>query len=115
LLVSDHAGTVPADLDRLVQLPGVGCKTAKVVLGEAFGIAAGVTVDTHVRRVARRLGLTRRDDPEQIATELEELVPQDEWIKLSMRLILHGRRVCTARRPSCDRCVLDGVCAKVGV
>jgi endonuclease-3 len=114
-LVTDHGGTVPANLEQLVRLPGVGRKTAKVVLGEAFGVAAGVTVDTHVRRVARRLGLTRQDDPEKIADDLEKVIPQLEWIRFSMRMILHGRRVCAARKPRCESCVLDAVCQKVGV
>ena len=112
---ADHGGVVPADVEQLVRLPGVGRKTAKVVLGEAFGIAAGVTVDTHVRRVARRLGLTRQDDPERIADELERRIPRSEWIRFSMRMILHGRRVCTARKPRCESCVLEAVCSKVGV
>jgi len=115
IVVSEHGGEVPQDLDALVALPGVGRKTAKVVLGEAFGIAAGVTVDTHVRRLARRLGLTRLEDPEKIAAELETLLPQEEWIKFSTRLILHGRRVCRARSPRCDECVLAEVCPKIGV
>ena len=115
ILSSEHGNTVPADIDLLVELPGVGRKTAKVVLGEAFGIAAGVTVDTHVRRVARRLGLTRLDDPEKIAQRLETLVPRDEWIQFSLRMILHGRRACTARGPRCDSCVLEDLCAKAGV
>jgi endonuclease-3 len=115
IVASDHGGDVPKNLDDLVALPGVGRKTAKVVLGEAFGIAAGVTVDTHVRRLARRLGLTRLEDPEKIAAELESLLPQEEWIKYSTRLILHGRRVCSARSPRCEECVLAEVCPKVGV
>jgi endonuclease-3 len=115
IVVSEHDGRVPENLEALVALPGVGRKTAKVVLGEGFGIAAGVTVDTHVRRLARRLGLTRLDDPEKIAAELESLLPQDQWIKLSTRLILHGRRVCSARSPRCDECVLAEVCPKIGV
>ena len=110
IVASDHGGGVPEDLDALVALPGVGRKTAKVVLGEAFGIAAGVTVDTHVRRLAHRLGLTRLEDPEKIAAELETLLPQEEWIKFSTRLILHGRRVCGARSPRCGECVLAEVC-----
>jgi endonuclease-3 len=110
IVVSEHGGGVPEDLDALVALPGVGRKTAKVVLGEGFGIAAGVTVDTHVRRLARRLGLTRLEDPEKIAAELEALLPQEEWIKFSTRLILHGRRVCSARSPRCDACVLAELC-----
>jgi len=115
IIADQHGGEIPGDLDALVALPGVGRKTAKVVLGEAFGIAAGVTVDTHVRRLARRLGLTRLEDPEKIATELESLLPQKEWIRFSTRLILHGRRVCSARSPRCDECVLAEVCPKIGV
>jgi endonuclease-3 len=115
IIADQHGGEIPGDLDALVALPGVGRKTAKVVLGEAFRIAAGVTVDTHVRRLARRLGLTRLEDPEKIATELESLLPQKEWIKFSTRLILHGRRVCSARSPKCDECVLAEVCPKIGV
>ena len=115
IVVSEHGGGVPADLEALVALPGVGRKTAKVVLGEGFGIAAGVTVDTHVRRLARRLGLTRLEDAEKIATELESLLPPEEWIKFSTRLILHGRRVCSARNPRCDECVLAELCPRVGV
>ena len=115
IVVSEHDGEVPEDLEALVALPGVGRKTAKVVLGEGFGIAAGVTVDTHVRRLARRLGLTRLEDPEKIAVELESFLPQQEWIKFSTRLILHGRRVCSARSPRCDQCVLAEVCPKIGV
>ena len=110
IVVSDYGGEVPDDLEALVALPGVGRKTAKVVLGEGFGIAAGVTVDTHVRRLARRLGLTRLEDPEKIAAELETLLPQEEWITFSTRLILHGRRVCSARSPRCGECVLAEVC-----
>ena len=115
IVVSEHGGGVPGDLEALVALPGVGRKTAKVVLGEAFGIAAGVTVDTHVRRLARRLGLTRLEDPEKIAAELEDLLPKEEWIKFSTRLIQHGRRVCGARSPRCDECVLAEACPKIGV
>jgi endonuclease-3 len=115
IVALEHGGEVPKEIDALVALPGVGRKTAKVVLGEVFGIAAGVTVDTHVRRLARRLGLTRLEDPEKIATELEGLLPQEEWIKFSTRLILHGRRVCSARSPRCDGCALSEVCPKIGV
>jgi endonuclease-3 len=114
-IIDRHDGEVPAEIDALMALPGVGRKTAKVVLGEGFGIPAGVTVDTHVRRLARRLGLTDLEDPEKIAAELERLLPRDEWIRFSTRLILHGRRVCSARSPRCAECVLDEVCPKVGV
>lgn len=114
-IVERFGSEVPAEIDSLVSLPGVGRKTAKVVLGEGFGIAAGVTVDTHVRRLARRLGLTELEDAEKIAVELEGLIPRDEWIRFSTRLILHGRRVCSARSPQCGACVLDPVCPRVGV
>ena len=106
---------MPAEIDRLVALPGVGRKTAKVVLGEAFGIAAGVTVDTHVRRVSRRLGLTTNQEPEKIAQDLERLISRDQWIRFSTRMILHGRQVCTARRPRCEACGLAEMCPRVGV
>ena len=114
-IVADHGGRVPRDLDAMVKLPGVGRKTANVVLGEAYGIPAGIAVDTHVKRLARRLGLTEHDDPEKIEADLEALIPREEWNPFSMRLILHGRRVCTARSPDCGRCSLAGICPKVGV
>ena len=114
-VVVDHGGRVPDDIEALVTLPGVGRKTAKVVLGEAFGIAAGVTVDTHVRRLANRIGLTRQQDPEKIAGDLERLISRSEWITFSLRMILHGRRVCSARRPRCEACTLESVCRKIGV
>ena len=115
VLVSRHGGAVPQDLEALVELPGVGRKTAKVVLGEAFGLATGIAVDTHVRRVAGRIGLTQATDPETIAGELERFVPRSGWVAFSMRMILHGRRVCAARRPRCTECALEPVCAKSGV
>jgi endonuclease-3 len=115
LLVAEHGSAVPPDLDALVRLPGVGRKTAKVVLGEAFGLAAGVAVDTHVKRLAGRIGLSSSGDPEGVARDLEALVPERHWIDLSKRLVLHGRRVCSARRPSCDGCPLVGICARIGV
>jgi endonuclease-3 len=114
-LIANHRGRVPDDLEQLVRLPGVGRKTAKVVLGEGFGVAAGITVDTHVRRLSRRLGLTRANDPERIAGELEGMIHQDQWIGFSMRMILHGRRVCAARKPNCHDCVLGQLCPRVGV
>jgi endonuclease-3 len=114
-LMADHGGEVPRDLDALTALPGVGRKTAKVVLGEAFGIPAGVTVDTHVQRLSRRLGLADHRDAEKVAAQLEERLPRDLWIEFSLRLILHGRRVCHARSPECDGCGLETVCPKVGM
>ncbi len=115
LIATEHRGEVPADLETLIGLPGVGRKTAKVVLGEAFGVAAGIAVDTHVRRLANRLGLSSAGDPERVAADLEAAVPRPEWVDLSKRLILHGRRVCTARRPACSNCVLGPVCDRIGV
>lgn len=114
-LLACHGGEVPADLEALIALPGVGRKTATVVLGEAFGIPAGITVDTHVRRLSRRLGLADHRDPEKVATRLETLLPRDDWIEFSLRLILLGRRVCSARSPDCDSCRLAVICPKVGV
>jgi len=115
VLEDEYDGEVPAEIDALVALPGVGRKTAKVVLGEGFGIAAGITVDTHVRRLARRLGLTRFEDPERIAAELEGLLPREDWIRFATRLILHGRRVCSARNPRCEDCALSEICPRVGL
>lgn len=110
-----HGGEIPRDLKVLVDFPGVGRKTAKVVLGEAFGIAAGVAVDTHVRRLAGRIGLSSSRDPESVARDLEAVVPREDWIDLSKRLVLHGRRVCRARSPGCGECALAEVCPRVGL
>lgn len=114
-LVNEHGGEVPADLDKLVQLPGVGRKTANVVLGTAFGIATGVVVDTHVTRLSQRLGLTTHEDAVKIERDLIAALPKKEWIDFSHRLIWHGRRVCKARKPLCEQCVLNHVCPKIGV
>ncbi len=114
-LVERHKGQVPADLDALTQLPGVGRKTANVVLGTAFRIPSGVVVDTHVKRLSRRLGLTKQTDPEKIERDLTAVLPQNEWIDFSHRLIAHGRLVCKAARPRCDACSLEALCPKKGV
>jgi len=114
-VVERHDGKVPRDLDALTALGGVGRKTANVVLGTAYRIASGIVVDTHVKRLARRLGLTSRNTPEQIERDLMQVIPRREWVDLSHRLIQHGRRVCLARRPQCDRCALASICPKVGV
>ncbi len=114
-LVQRHGGQVPRDMDSLVQLPGVGRKTANVVLGTAYGIASGVVVDTHVSRIVRRLGLTTQRDPEKIERDLMALLPQDQWVDFAHRLIHHGRRVCTARTPRCDACSLAAWCPRIGV
>ena len=114
-LVAEHDGDVPRDLDSLVQLPGIGRKTANVVLGTAFGIPSGVVVDTHVKRICNLLGLTKRKNPDQIERDLIEIIPRKEWINFSHRLIHHGRRICIARRPECARCPLLKNCLRVGL
>ena len=114
-LVERHGGEVPRTMDELLALPGVARKTANVVLGTAFRIAVGVVVDTHVGRLAQRLGLTKHEDPVRIEQDLMRLVPQDHWIRLSHQLIWHGRRVCGARKPDCDRCGLRDWCPSAGV
>lgn len=105
-----HGGEVPRDMESLRVLPGVGRKTANVVLGNAFGIDEGVVVDTHVTRLSRLLGLTRHTDAEKIERDLMELVPRKHWTQVSHWLITHGRQVCIARRPQCDRCPLASLC-----
>jgi len=114
-LVAAHGGEVPNDLEALTQLPGVGRKTAQVVLGTAFGEATGIVVDTHVRRISKRLGLTRSDNPTIIERDLMALLPKTHWIAVSHRLIAHGRAVCRARSPRCDDCGLRTDCPRIGV
>ena len=109
-LLDEHGGEVPRTMAGLVSLPGVGRKTANVVLGNAFGVDEGVVVDTHVRRVSRRLGLTAEKDPEKIEQDLLGVVPEVERTLFSHLLILHGRRVCKARKPDCPGCVLSDIC-----
>jgi endonuclease III len=113
-IVERFGGEVPSTLAELVTLPGVGRKTANVVLGDAFD-TPGITVDTHVGRLSRRLGLTRHTDPVKVEFALMNLIPQPEWTAFSHRLILHGRSICHARNPRCESCVLDTLCPKVGV
>jgi endonuclease-3 len=114
-LVERHGGRVPRDFDALVELAGVGRKTANVVMGVAFQEATGVVVDTHVTRLSQRLGLTKKADAVKIEQDLQALLPQEEWIDFSHRLIWHGRRICTARKPQCEVCTLDSLCPKIGV
>lgn len=110
MLVEEHRGEVPRTMEELVRLPGVGRKTANVVLGNAFSINEGVVVDTHVRRLSNRLGLSGEKDPEKIECDLMPLVPEGERALFSHLLIFHGRRVCKARRPDCPNCVLNDIC-----
>jgi endonuclease III len=109
-LVEEHGGEVPSTMTELVALPGVGRKTANVVLGNAFGANEGIVVDTHVRRVSGRLGLTRNQDPVKIEQDLMGSVPEEDWTIFSHLLILHGRRTCKARKPDCPNCVLNDIC-----
>ena len=115
LLVEKFDARVPQTMDQLLQLPGVARKTANVVLGNAFGKNEGVVVDTHVARLSGRLGLSRQSDPVKIERDLTALFPPERWTMLAHLLIFHGRQVCAARRPACDRCVLSGICPKIGV
>ena len=109
-LVEEHEGEVPGTMQELVALPGVGRKTANVVLGNAFGVDEGIVVDTHVRRVSGRLGLTENKDPVKIEQDLMKVVPQEDWTVFSHLLILHGRRTCKARKPDCPNCILNDIC-----
>lgn len=109
-LVEHHGGKVPETLEELVQLPGVGRKTANVVLGSAFGKAEGIVVDTHVKRLAGRLGLSSESDPEKIERDLMEIVPRRYWIDIGTLLIWHGRRICQARKPKCGECPVVSLC-----
>jgi len=109
-LLEEHGGEVPDDLEALLQLTGVARKTANVVLGEIYGVAEGVVVDTHVKRLSQRLGLTAETTAAKIERDLMELVPREEWIDIAHLLIFHGRRVCDARNPDCRHCTLNDLC-----
>jgi endonuclease III len=114
-LADEYGGKVPKTLGELVELPGVGRKTANVVLGTAFEIPSGVVVDTHVSRISHRLGLTKHKDAVKIERDLIAQLPPREWIDFSHRLIHHGRKICVARKPRCPDCVLQAICPKIGV
>ncbi|MBO4374976.1 MAG: endonuclease III [Lachnospiraceae bacterium] len=109
MLLSDFDGKVPSDIDELTSLPGVGRKTANVVRGHIFKIPS-IVVDTHVKRVAKRLGLTDETDPEKVEHDLEKKIPKDHWILINLQLISHGRQVCQAKHPECEKCFLAGLC-----
>lgn len=113
-LLTRHGGEVPRERKALEALPGVGRKTANVVLGNAFGVP-GITVDTHVGRLARRLGWTRNTDPVKVEADIAAILPPEEWTMACHRLIFHGRRVCTARRPACESCGIVDLCPRIGV
>lgn len=114
-VVEDYHGEIPRTVDALIKLPGVGRKTANVVLGVAYGIATGIVVDTHVRRISNLLGLTTRQNPEIIERDLMKLLPRKSWIDFSHQLIHHGRKICIARRPKCRECPLLKLCPRVGL
>jgi endonuclease-3 len=109
-VVQEHGGEIPDSMEALVGLPGIGRKTANVILGNAFGRDEGIVVDTHVRRLSRRLRFTTHDDPEKIEHHLMDLFPRERWTMLSHLLIFHGRRVCVARKPRCEECVVSHLC-----
>ncbi|MCK5628222.1 endonuclease III [Candidatus Bathyarchaeota archaeon] len=110
ILVEKHNSQVPKSMKELVELPGVARKTANIVLSNAFNVVEGIAVDTHVRRLSKRLGLTENTNPDKIEKDLMRLVPKDKWLRITDLLIFHGRRVCVARKPKCDICVLKRVC-----
>ena len=114
-LVADHQGKVPRTMEALHKLAGVGRKTANVVLGNAFGLAEGVVVDTHVGRLSRRMGLTRHLDPVKVESALARLIPKEDWTLVSHLLIAHGRKRCNARKPDCAKCELRKLCPQRGV
>jgi len=110
LIVSEFEGEVPKQMEQLLKLPGVDRKTANVVLAHGYGIIVGVTVDTHVKRISKRLGLTKQTEPVRIEKDLMALLPQPDWENFSIRIIYHGRAVCKARKPACDVCQLAHLC-----
>ena len=110
MLVEKFHSQVPKTMEELLELPGVARKTANIVLNNAYGIVAGIAVDTHVHRVAQRLGLTENDDAAKIEQDLMQITPKDKWMKLTDLLIFHGRQVCIARKPKCEICVLNKIC-----
>jgi endonuclease-3 len=109
-LVAEYGGEVPADMDKLLSLPGVARKTANVVLGTWFRKAEGVVVDTHVQRIARRLELTKNNEPRRIEEDLMRVIPREKWIDFAHQLIWHGRQLCLARKPKCAECALENIC-----
>ena len=109
-LLAEYGGEVPPQMDALLSLPGVARKTANVVRGEIYGLADGITVDTHVKRLSARLGLTTKTDPVKVERDLMAVIPRESWIEIAHLLIWHGRRLCTARKPNCQACPLNDIC-----
>jgi endonuclease-3 len=115
MIVDRFNGEVPKTMDDLISLPGVARKTANIVLSNAFGIVVGIAVDTHVRRLSQRLGLSKNDDPVKIEQDLMKIIPEQNWSKVNYLLVEHGRNVCDAKKPLCDICKIAGICPKTGV
>lgn len=115
ILVEKYNSEVPKTMEDLLSLPGVARKTANVVLSNAYGILEGIIVDTHVSRVSGRLGLTYETDPEKIEKDLMEIVPREKWLRFADLLIFHGRRICTARNPKCNECILNRICPSANI
>jgi endonuclease-3 len=113
-IVEDYGGEIPSEMDALVKIPGVGRKTANVILGHIFG-QPGFVVDTHVRRLSYRLGFSKNTEPEKIELDMQKILPPEDWTPFSMRLILHGRQICIARNPQCEVCAVAGDCPRIGV
>lgn len=109
VLLRDYGGSVPSDIEELTTLPGVGRKTANVIRGNIYGIES-IVVDTHVKRVSKLLGLTSNDEPEKVEKDLMKILPKEQWILYNFQVIAHGRKVCVARRPKCEQCVLSDIC-----
>lgn len=114
-IIEEYGGEIPQTMDELLTFNGVARKTANVVLGNAFGIASGVVVDTHVSRLSQRLGLSEQTNAEKIEKDLQELVPKKDWIIFPHLMISHGRKICQARKPKCGECILNDICPKIGV
>jgi len=110
ILVEKYNSQVPKTMEEMLELPGVARKTANIVLSNAYGVVEGVAVDTHVRRLAKRLGLTENEDPNKIEEDLMKTVPKDKWMRITDLLIFHGRRICIAKKPKCELCVLNKIC-----
>ena len=110
MLVEKFNSKVPKTMEDMIELPGVARKTANIVLSNAYNVVAGIAVDTHVRRLAKRLGLSKSNDPDKIETDLMNLVPREKWMRITDLLIFHGRRVCKAKKPNCVQCVLNKIC-----
>jgi len=109
MIIEDFGRNVPSDMDNLLKLPGVGRKTANLLLNDCFGVP-GIVIDTHAKRLANRMGLTQNDDPEKIEYDLMEIIPKEKWGRFCHQLVFHGRAVCTARKPNCERCRILPFC-----